>query len=93
MSRVKGEIIEAAFGVINGERQDLYGDPEDSFSLIAEIWTLYAGGAKEYFTSEDVAMMMVFFKLAREIHQHKLDNLVDAAGYLGILGDLRKGEK
>jgi hypothetical protein len=32
--------------------------------------------------------MMVLFKMARQQNQHKNDNLVDAAGYLGILGSM-----
>lgn len=39
---------------------------------------------------KDVAMMMVLLKIARESNQEKLDNLVDAAGYLGIAGDMKK---
>jgi len=27
--------------IINGERQDVYGSPEDSFSVIAEYWNTY----------------------------------------------------
>ena len=81
----RGSILDEAKEVINGERQNHYGDPEDSFALIAEYWSIYL---EKNVTPQDVAMMMVLFKLARESHQHKRDNLVDAAGYLGILGDM-----
>ena len=81
----RGSILDEAKGIINGERQDVYGSPEDSFALIAEYWSSYL---EKTVVSGDVAMMMVLFKLARESHQHKRDNLVDAAGYLGILGDM-----
>ena len=81
----RGSILDEAKEVINGERQNHYGDPEDSFALIAEYWSIYL---ERNITPQDVAMMMVLFKLARESHQHKRDNLVDAAGYLGILGDM-----
>ena len=81
----RGSILDEAKEVINGERQNHYGDPEDSFALIAEYWSIYL---EKNITPQDVAMMMVLFKLARESHQHKRDNLVDAAGYLGILGDM-----
>ena len=36
----------------------------------------------------DVAFMMSDFKMARQCHQHKEDNLVDAVGYLGMTYDL-----
>ena len=84
----RGSILDEAKDVINGERQNHYGDPEDSFALIAEYWSTYM---EKNITPQDVAMMMVLFKLARESHQHKRDNLVDAAGYLGILGDMCEG--
>jgi len=82
---VRGEILQQAIEVINGERQDQYGSPEDSFRLIGDYWSLYLGKS---ITKEDVAHMMVLFKMARQQNQHKNDNLVDAAGYLGILGSM-----
>ena len=81
----RGSILDEAKEVINGERQDVYGSPEDSFALIASYWSIYLG---RDVSERDVAMMMTLFKLARQSHQHKRDNLVDAAGYLGILGDM-----
>ena len=84
---VRGSILDEAKKTINGERQDSYGNPEDSFMLIADYWSTYLD--KEL-SASDVAIMMVLFKIARQQNQHKRDNLVDAAGYLGILGDLER---
>ena len=96
----RGSALAEALEIINGERLDTYGNPEDSFSLIAELWTVYLeqfrrpeGGRgfdaeEDFLRPDDVAMMMVLFKLARQMHQGKRDNVVDAAGYLGLLGDL-----
>jgi len=36
--------------------------------------------------------MMTLFKIAREQNQAKWDNLIDAAGYIGIAGDIAKEE-
>lgn len=78
--------------IIYGERQDQYGNPEDSFGLIADLWSVYLSHKLSgNLTRRDAALMMVLFKLARERHQHKRDNLVDAAGYIGIAAD-RTGE-
>lgn len=86
---MRGSILDEAKAIINGERQDQYGSPEDSFSLIAEYWETYIDGRNpKRIDAKDVAIMMVLFKIARQSNQHKRDNLVDAAGYLGILGDL-----
>lgn len=89
----RGHILREAITVINGERLTQYGAPEDSFKIIAEYWSTYLkysdklkGGTK--ITPRNVAQMMVHYKEAREINQHKEDNLIDAAGYLGIMGDM-----
>ena len=37
----RGKILKQALDVINGERQDSYGNPEDSFQLIAGYWNTY----------------------------------------------------
>jgi hypothetical protein len=36
-----GKILMQALDIINGDRQDTYGKPEDSFELIAEYWNSY----------------------------------------------------
>jgi len=88
---VRGQILEDAIEVINGERQDTYGAPEDSFAIIASYWTTYLKNKLKpgvELTPKDSVLMMVLFKIAREQNQGKKDNLVDAAGYLGIAGDM-----
>ena len=93
----RGSVLDEAKKVINGERQDTYGNPEDSFQLIGELWTAYikakfkAPGVK--LTRKDATLMMTLFKIAREANQGKRDNLVDAAGYIGIAGDMTDASK
>lgn len=87
----RGSVLGEAMQVINGERQDVYGAPERSFQRIANYWTEYLGDQLgDSITPQDVAMMMVLFKIAREANQHKRDNIVDAAGYLGIYADMQE---
>jgi len=90
----RGSVLAEAVDVINGERQDVYGAPEDSFGLIADYWSVYLSERYEDIDLDrrDVAMMMVLFKIARESHQHKRDNIRDAAGYLGIYADMQSNE-
>ena len=80
------KLYDDASKIINGERQDQYGNPEDSFEGIALLWGWYLG---HKITPEQVAFMLVIFKTCREKHQHKRDNIVDMAGYLGIYDDLK----
>lgn len=84
-------LFDTAGKIINGERQTQYGDPEDSFTWIAQRWNQYLKGrfgATFELTAEDIPFMMTDFKMARECNQHKVDNLVDAAGYMGITYDM-----
>jgi hypothetical protein len=87
----RGKVLDLAKQVINGERQDQYGSPEDSFSHIADYWSVYLSERESthiVLSANDICAMMTLFKIAREANQHKADNLVDAAGYIGIWGDL-----
>ena len=105
MPKQRGAVLKEAINTINGERQDVYGSPEDSFALIAKYWQTYLEsrpglmtfmGAKpdhaDPLCGEDVAIMMTLFKIAREANQHKRDNIIDAAGYLGIYADMQGEE-
>lgn len=80
------EILNYAKCVLE-ERQDMYGNSEDSFGVIAGFWDVYLNGVgamdNDYcITPKDVAMMMSLMKIAREINAHKYDNLVDIIGYV-----------
>ena len=84
-------ILRDAHTVINGERQDTYGNPEDSFKLIAKYWTDYLenrphGGS--LIRPMDVAHMMILFKMARVSGQKpSRDNYTDICGYAAIAAD------
>ena len=82
---MNGRILAQAHLLINGTRQAEYGSTEDSFNRIAGMWRAYLG---REITGHDVACMMCLLKLSREAHEHKPDNLIDAAGYIGLAGDL-----
>ena len=52
-------ILSKAESIINGERQGTYGDAEDSFQTIADMWSAYLNTE---ISSEDVANMMILMK-------------------------------
>lgn len=99
--KLRGSVLDEAKAIINGERQDVYGSPEDSFQLIANYWNTYLNSVGDFeripetqddavnLTAGDVALMMTLFKIAREANQHKRDNVRDAAGYMGIYADMQ----
>ena len=91
----RNKCLEEAAKIISGNRQDDYGTPEDSFSRIADYWNDYLIHKNITDNSHslypvDVAAMMILFKIAREEHSHKHDNLVDICGYTAILDDMYK---
>ena len=104
---LKSPTLKRADDIIHGERQDQYGDPEDSFKLIAEYWSMYLRSRLQEIVhycdipddmlinlgAQDTAIMLALMKIARMSGQkwHK-DNAVDACGYLAILNDRIKSE-
>ena len=73
------ECLRAACEIVNGARNQTYGDVEDNFQKIANLWSCYLGFGVGPI---DVAMMMVLLKVARvSTGTTHLDNFVDVAGY------------
>jgi hypothetical protein len=85
MKMTTESILQEAERIINGQRQNDYGSPEDNFGFIRDLWNAYIENKyKDHgvlLSSVDVAMMMVLLKVARHAHSPKRDNLVDIAGY------------
>lgn len=84
-----------AHEAVYGDREDDYGHPRESFTRIAGFWSVYlsdklAEGA--FLSPEDVARMMVLFKVSRDVNSPKRDNRVDGAGYFIALDRLETGQ-
>jgi len=70
------------------DREQEYGSPEDSFSLIAALWNAYLGDRVT--DAHDVAMMMALLKIARaRTGKPKADNYIDLAGYAACAGEIK----
>lgn len=88
-------LAEAAKTVCN-DRNAQYGEPEDNFAVIAELWAQYLRRAKgfiapagEGLNAYDVGMMMLLFKIGRlETGAPKRDSFVDAAGYIACAAEI-----
>ena len=96
--RTRAEILEAAGKCITGGRDEEYGEPEDSFDLIARLWEPYiraacvSPSADVEIRPQDVAILMALLKIARAAVNDKPDNFVDLAGYAACAGEAaRKG--
>ena len=80
------EILSKAEEIVNGARQETYGNPEDCFATIAGLWGSYLGID---LSPSDVAMLMVLLKVARSRgRKDYADNYVDIAGYAACAGEL-----
>jgi hypothetical protein len=76
-----------AVKIVTGDRQTAYDHPRRNFARIAALWSPILGIEV---TPEQVALCSVQIKIAREIHAHKRDNVVDAIGYLLTLDACRE---
>lgn len=81
------EILEKAKECVCTDREDQYGQPEDNFGTIADLWSTYL---KKTVTSEDVAIMMMLLKIARLCNGRKdhMDSWIDIAGYAACGGEI-----
>ena len=76
------EVLHQAGELIDGSRQDSYGDPADSFGRAAQIWSAILGIEV---SPAQVAMCLAGVKLSRLAHTHDhLDSWVDLAGYAAL---------
>ena len=104
MGTERGQVLLEAHKIINGDRQQSYGNPEDTHGVIAELWNGYLRakgvtlgcieGQPMYLSQldpKDVALMMVLFKIGRELNGAGCkDNLIDAAGYIALAADMNE---
>lgn len=82
----RSEYLEKSKQTICNDRQDQYGEPEDSFGVIGTLWKSYKGVD---FSAHDVAIMMALLKIARiATGQPKPDNYIDLAGYAACAGEI-----
>ena len=80
--------LEAA-DLIDGDRNQEYGDPREMHQRAADIYNAYRGAM---LTAHDVAMILLSVKLARLSHMpdHR-DSYVDICGYAGIAYEIADG--
>lgn len=80
---LRAECLRMAGEYTSKDRNTAYGDPEDNFSNIADVWN--AQGFRidgRQITSTDVALAMIGMKLARlRFNANHKDSWIDTAGY------------
>ena len=75
-------ICEEADKIVTNDRQASYGTPAENFRITADMLNAagfcFRGGKLK---AEDVGLMMILVKAARQSFKHKRDSLVDICGY------------
>lgn len=83
----RAQLLKEAEGIVMKDRNSIYGNPEDNFRDIAELWSAYKGLR---FTSMDVVIMNMLIKVARlKKTPGYRDGLVDIAGYAACGADIQ----
>ena len=78
-----------AIRLVDEDRNDSYGPPEENLSRIAGMWSAYIGTD---ITAEDVALMMVLVKISRSKAGYSRDNAVDGVAYFLIHDSMARYE-
>ena len=98
----RAEILERARVCVCGEREQDYGTPEDNFTTIGLLWSVYLRAAHPELrmameangiTPKDVAIMMVLLKAARIATGSIKDSYIDLAGYAALAGEIAGGDE
>ena len=76
--------------IVMGKRSRDYGHPYINHARIAAFWNCYLGID---LTPEQVAVMMILLKVARQMQTPKRDNLVDICGYAKCVDVIISHEK
>lgn len=88
------DLLKQAIDIVCSDRNNQYGEPEDNFSVIGELWSAYLNarctppGVRVDIGAQEAADMLILFKVARSATavNPKTDTYVDIAGYAACAG-------
>lgn len=84
-------VLDAAREAVTG-RPEYYGEPEDSFGRVAQVWSAIFPERK--WTASDVSLALAALKLVRlSFHPEHRDSAVDLAGYAACHAECAEVEK
>jgi hypothetical protein len=89
----RSALLQEAMTITHHDRNANYGNPEDNFQHIANLWNSYlaVNTARTEISSADVAVMCMLIKVARlGNNPDHHDSAVDIAGYAACLSDCQK---
>ena len=80
-------VLQEAYKIIYGDREQTYGHPSKNLKTIATMWNAYIASAGDRpLNAQDVGAMMILLKVARLANNptHR-DSLVDICGYAATI--------
>lgn len=84
----RAAVLREAEKMVCGHREQDYGNPEDNFIVISQLWTIYTG---RELVPLDVAIMMCLMNIGRiTTGTATRDSFVDAIGYLACGAEIRE---
>jgi hypothetical protein len=87
------QMLREAETLVNGDRNNAYGPPDQDFQRTADLWTIYLNG-RRIIEAHDVAIMMSLLKISRlSWDPTKRDSWVDLAGYAACGYDIITNNK
>lgn len=88
------ELLQEATRIVTQNSNADYGEPEDSFRLIADYWSMYLKAKYDVaLVPADVPLLMALLKLARlTTNPAHHDSQVDVAGYMACLAEMGEGK-
>lgn len=93
MPKAKGKpsVLMQAEALVNGDRNEAYGDPYDNHQHIADIFNAWTGMD---LLASDIARVQLATKMAREQNPNvRSDTYVDISGYSHVLHRCVEGER
>lgn len=86
MKEGRESILLEAERIVNGDRDEQYGNPKDAFEEYSKILDVCFGIK---LTPEQICKVQMAIKLGRLKHKFKRDSIVDLCGYSEILNRLQ----
>jgi len=89
----RSRMLHEAEKLVNGDRNNQYGPPDQDFQRTADLWTIYLDG-RRIIEAHDVAVMMALLKISRlSWKPNHPDSWIDLAGYAACGYDITTNNK
>jgi len=89
MAKRQKSVLQEADDLVNGPKHDAYGTWADNWSRVRDMAHASGRPGLADISCEDLMILMMLVKIARETSRPQRDNPVDVAGYAQGLEELR----